>query len=402
MTQDLAAGLARLHGRDALETIWTVLPGARLVGGCVRDLLAGREVADFDLAAPEPPEAIMQRLRACAIRVVPTGLAHGTVTAVIDDRPHEITTLRRDVETDGRHAVVAWTDDWQEDAARRDFTINAMSLDRAGHLHDYFGGAADLTAGRVRFVGRPGARIEEDALRILRFFRFQARYGSGEPDADAVAAIAARVPLLRQLSAERVWSELRRLLQSDMPSGAVRLMRTLGVLDAVLPGGGDPGRLEALLAVSAPNEPVLRLAALACGPAPDVAGRLRLSKLDAARLAALQCGPRPEPPQDDDALRRLLADEAAPLLCERSWLTQSQSVQAEETRQAWDTLRRRLLSIPAPVLPLSGDDAIAVGLPAGPAVGAALRVVGAWWRAGGCVADRAACLARLEQIAASR
>lgn len=176
------------------------------MGGVVRDLMMGRSVADVDLATPEPPEQVLATLKQAGIKAIPTGLAHGTVTAVIESAPYEITTLRRDVETDGRHAVVVWTADWREDAARRDFTMNAMSRGRDGVLHDYFGGQQDLAQGLVRFVGNAATRIAEDALRILRFFRFQARYGRGQPDAEAIEAVTAQAGLLRGLSVERIWS----------------------------------------------------------------------------------------------------------------------------------------------------------------------------------------------------
>ncbi len=371
-----------------------MLPRARLVGGVVRDLLADRPTADLDLATPEPPERVMAVLAGAGIRTVPTGLAHGTVTAVMGGVPVEITTLRRDVETDGRHAVVAWTDDWREDAARRDFTINAMSLDRALRLHDYHGGTGDLAAGRVRFVGDPAARIAEDGLRILRFFRFQARYGRGEPDGDAARAIGAAVACLDRLSAERVWSELRRLLEVPDPTASLRLMHALGVLDRLLPGGTDAPRLQRLVRSEAPPDPVLRLAAAACAPSRRLASRLRLSNAEAARLAALRQGPAPSPELDDDALRRGLADDPAKLLVARSLLAEAASPgQAEPA--AWRTLRERLLGMPRPVFPLAGRDAVAAGLVPGPSVGEALRRVEAWWRDGGCVASRADCLARL-------
>ncbi|NPD67026.1 CCA tRNA nucleotidyltransferase [Lichenicola cladoniae] len=387
-----------MDGAAALPVIWSILPDARLVGGAVRDLLAGRITADFDLATAVPPQAILDRLRERGIKVVPTGLAHGTVTAVVKGRPYEITTLRRDVETDGRHAVVAWTDDWREDAARRDFTINAMSFGRDGVLWDYFGGENDLRAGKVRFVGTARQRIEEDGLRILRFFRFQARYGTGVPDPEAVEAIANTTARLSILSAERVWSELRRLLDVPDPIDAVRLMQRLGVLDAVLPGA-DVGRLAGLLKLAAPTDPLLRLAALARGPSARVAERFRLSTADAQKLDALRSGRCPVPGLDDDALRRLLADEAADRLVERSWLTQ---IDSPVTANEWDILRHRLRMMLRPVFPLSGRDAVKIGLVPGPMVGAILRDVGDWWRAGGCLADRAACLAQLARVAAER
>ncbi len=383
-----------LPGRDGLSRVWSLLPEARLVGGVVRDMLAGRSVTDLDLATPEPPQAVMHRLRGDGIKVIPTGLAHGTVTAIVAGQPFEITTLRRDVETDGRHAVVAWTDDWREDAARRDFTINAMSVDRHGALHDYFDGAVDLHAGRVRFVGDAATRIFEDALRILRFFRFHARYGRGVADPAATDAIGGATGSLRYLSAERVWSELRRLLEGPDPAAVLAAMRQLGVLDALLPQGGDPGRLMRLLPLEALPDPLLRLAALASGDASAIAVRLKLSNAEADRLRTLIHGARPDPGLDDDALRRLLVDSDPASLCDRSRLAAGES----SDPAAWSSLCRRLHALGRPVFPLSGRDAVAAGLRPGPAVGDALRAVKEWWRDNGCRADRATCLLQLESL----
>ena len=236
--------------RPAVGAVLDALPGARAVGGCVRDALAGVASADVDVAAPLPPEEIATRLRDAGLKVFETGLAHGTVTAVKDHEPVEVTALRRDLVTDGRHALVEWTTDWREDAARRDFTINAMSLAPDGSLYDYFAGRADLAAGKVRFVGDPDTRLAEDYLRALRFFRFQARYGAGEPDALAVAAIRRAVPGLARLSAERVWMELKRILGVADPVATLALMRETGVLAAVLSHDGrpTPERLRAMVA----------------------------------------------------------------------------------------------------------------------------------------------------------
>src|SRR5580704_12251193 len=201
----------------SLAALLELLPEARIVGGAVRDTLLGRAFVDVDLASPLPPDAVMERLVNAHVKVVPTGLAHGTVAAVLPGRAVEITTLRRDVETDGRHAVVAFTDDWREDAARRDFTINAMSMARDGSVFDYFDGQNDLRAGRVRFVGDPARRIAEDYLRVLRFFRFFAWYGQVEPDAATTAALRDAVPGLTALSVERVWHEFSRILSAPDP-----------------------------------------------------------------------------------------------------------------------------------------------------------------------------------------
>ena len=379
-----------------------MLPRARLVGGTLRDLLAGRDTADLDLATPEPPDRVMRLLAEARIRTVPTGLAHGTVTAIVDGVPAEITTLRRDVETDGRHAVVSWTDDWEADAARRDFTINALSLDRDLGLHDYHGGADDLRAGRVRFVGAAARRIAEDALRILRFFRFQARFGRGDPDVAAMRAIGAGLAGLDALSAERVWSELQRLLQVPGPAAAVAAMRGAGVLDRLLPDGLDPDRFNRLLLLPAPAEAILRLAALSTAPGDALATRLRLSNADAARLTALREGPAPSPALDDDALRRLLANDPADVLVGRGWLAQAAQAAPVPDTAAWDALRRRLADTERPVFPLAGPDAVAAGIAPGPGVGQALRRIEAWWRDGGCVAGRADCLARLSAAGATR
>jgi poly(A) polymerase/tRNA nucleotidyltransferase (CCA-adding enzyme) len=379
-------GFAVLSDVD-LAPVLAALPRARVVGGAVRDALAGLAVADVDLATPDAPQDVMRALGAAGLRVVPTGLAHGTVTAVSGHRPFEITTLRRDVRTDGRHAEVVWSEDWRQDAARRDFTINAMSLDRDGGLHDFFGGAADLRAGRVRFVGEAAARIAEDYLRVLRFFRFFARYGRGAPDADAVAAIGAAVAGLAVLSAERVWGELKRILSAPDPVEAVGLMARLGVLGAVVPEGFSVERLAALVARGAPAEPMLRMAALLDGDAEVFGRRLKLSLAEQAGLAALRAGPVPA--GDDAVLRRLLAEEDASVLVGRVWLA---DMPADESAR----VRARLSALPKPVFPLVGRDALALGARPGPAVGAALRRVRDWWMAGGCVADAAACRDRLQ------
>ncbi len=376
----------------SLGRLWDALPQARLVGGAVRDRVAGLPVTDHDLATPSPPEEVIRRLQASGIRTVPTGLAHGTVTAIVDHRPFEITTLRRDVRTDGRHAETAWTDDWQEDAARRDFTINAMSLDRAGRLHDFFNGAADLAGGRVRFVGDAAPRIEEDHLRILRFFRFQARFGRGVPDPEAARAIEAGAPLIARLSAERVWSELKRILATTASAPTIRLMAELGVLRVAVPEGADPDRLAAADRAGAPPDPILRLAALLTGDPAAFAARLRLSTEEAARLGALTNAPLPDPALDDDALRRMLADTPPDILAGRTWLTQT------DADPDWDRLRARITQTEPPLFPLAGRDVLALGQPAGKRVGEALRAVRAWWLARGARDGRDACLAELARL----
>ncbi|MFP5513038.1 MAG: CCA tRNA nucleotidyltransferase, partial [Alphaproteobacteria bacterium] len=239
---------------------------ARFVGGCVRDAWLGRPVKDIDVATHAPPERVMELLEAAGIRVIPTGIDHGTVTALCGGKPYEITTLRRDVETDGRHARVEFTDDWMEDAARRDLTMNALSCTPDGAMFDPFGGLADLAAGRVRFVGEARRRIEEDVLRLLRFFRFHAHYGRGDPDAEALAACRELAPRLPTLSGERVRGELFRLLTAPCAAAVWRLMMGQGIMVHLLPEAMDADRLDRLIAVERDlgitPDPTRRLAAV--------------------------------------------------------------------------------------------------------------------------------------------
>jgi poly(A) polymerase/tRNA nucleotidyltransferase (CCA-adding enzyme) len=379
-------------GFPGVEKIWTALPEARVVGGAVRDSLAGRPVADVDFASPLSPSAVMARLNAAGIRTVPTGIAHGTITAIAAGRGFEITTLRRDIATDGRRAVVAYTDDWQADAARRDFTINAMSMARDGALFDYFGGAEDLRNGAVRFVGDAATRITEDYLRILRFFRFFARYARGDPDAEAVAAITALRDGLAHLSAERIWSELKNLLAAPDPAAAAMLMQSTGVLARVIPEGAAVEKLRGLIARAAPVEPLLRVAALLEGDAGSFAARLKLSTAETETLQQFRQPGTLTPFSDDAALRRALADADAETLIAQSWL-------AQDNTPGWEALRARLAAMPRPVFPLHGRDITALGIPPGPRVGEILHEVRAWWLAGGCMADAAACRAEARRAA---
>jgi poly(A) polymerase/tRNA nucleotidyltransferase (CCA-adding enzyme) len=289
------------------------------------------------------------------------------------------------VATDGRHALVAFTDDWEEDAARRGFTINAMSVTRDGTVYDYFDGRADLAAGRVRFVGEAAERIAEDYLRVLRFFRFYARYGCGVPDAAAVAAITKLRDGVNELSAERVWAEVKKILAASDPVPALQLMDEAGVLPLVLPGA-DIARLAAM--VGAPVDPLLRVAALWRGDAEAFAARWRLSAAEAARLSALMVPNALWPEDDATALRRALADEPAEVLVDRTWL-------AGGVGPGWEALRARLMALLRPVFPVQGRDLAALGMAPGPEMGEALRAIRAWWLEGGCTADAAACLKRV-------
>ena len=291
---------------------------ARFVGGSVRNALVGRPVDDFDIATRLKPEETMAALKRAGIKVVPTGLAHGTVTAVSGKKPYEITTLRRDVETDGRRAVVAFTDDWAEDAARRDFRLNALYADQTGAIFDPTGqGVADALSGRVVFVGDPRTRIEEDYLRILRFFRFYAWYGRSTPDSEGLAACTAHAEGLTRLSAERVSKELLKLLAAPDPRPAVHAMAQAGVLLRLLPAVADLTAFDAICAAS--DDAVLRLSALLPDdPAvvAEIARGLRLSKAVERRLVEGAAGPL-DPATDPRALRALIYRDGAQAVRDR-------------------------------------------------------------------------------------
>ncbi|MDB6452694.1 CCA tRNA nucleotidyltransferase [Falsirhodobacter sp. 20TX0035] len=260
---------------------------ALFVGGCVRNALLGAPVSDLDIATDARPERVMALAKATGLRAIPTGIDHGTVTVLSEGQPFEITTFRRDVDTDGRHATVAFTEDVAEDAARRDFTMNALYAKADGTVLDPLGGLPDLKARHVRFVGDPAARITEDYLRILRFFRFHAIYGEGGPDAEGLAACAEHADGIDTLSRERVGAEMKKLLAARDPAPAVASMATTGVLHHVLPGA-DPKPLAVLVHLEGglPPDPLRRLASLA------TEADLRLSRAEAARLSRLASAAR--------------------------------------------------------------------------------------------------------------
>jgi poly(A) polymerase len=375
---------------------------ARFVGGSVRDALLGRPIGDIDIdiATPAPPKRIIELLEKAGIKVVPTGLAHGTVTAVVPPRHFEITTLRRDVETYGRRARVAFDTDWAADAARRDFTINAIFLAPDGTLYDPVGGLADLRAHRVRFVGDPATRIAEDVLRLLRYYRFEARFGNGTGDPQARAACQAAAHLLPSLSAERVAQELVKLLETPDPTAALRMMQEDGVLTAVLPEARRLDRLRQLIAFDPEVDPLRRLAALidvGGAAAVALAARLRFPNAWRDRLHGLSPA-RPLDPQADArsqrrAIYRLGTQryrDLAMLLAAQGEMTRSRLAELLDLAGTWTP----------PVFPLTGRDVAALGIPPGERVGRLLAAVRDWWEAGDFTADRAACLAHLTELAA--
>jgi poly(A) polymerase len=360
---------------------------ARFVGGCVRDTVLRRPVKEIDIAVDKPPETVMRALEAADLRVVPTGLKHGTVTAIVKGRPFELTTLRRDVETDGRRAVVAFTDDWLEDAKRRDFTFNAMYADPDGTIWDPFDGRADLLAGRVRFIGDPDQRIAEDHLRILRFFRFHAWFGKPPLDGAGFDACRRNAGSLSSLSAERIAKELLRLLAAPAPADALEAMAEAGALDHWLPEYAGTARLKALIAREDTPDPLRRLAAIVSPPATAVAKRLKLSTQQSLRLQLML---EPAVPGDLENRRAALYRLGTSLFIDRVLL---------EGPDDWRAALALARNWTPPELPISGADALALGLKPGPQVGALLEAVERWWIAGDFSADRAACLAELKRLA---
>jgi poly(A) polymerase len=321
----------------------------------------------------------------------------------VGDRHFEITTLRVDVETFGRHARVAYTDDWVEDAARRDLTINALSCSVDGTLHDPFGGLQDLALGRIRFVGEPAARIAEDRLRLLRYFRFYAHYGKAPPDETALAACAAAATGLADLSGERVAGEMLRLLAAPDPAPTLRLMAERGVLAHALPARADIPRLAALVAVEQTAlgaDALRRLGALQANGAEGaerIADRLKLSNAERERLLRLAGVPADLTPDlDGPARRRLLyrlGSDAFRDAVALAWAEAVRNGKATPTAEDWRALLRDAESWSQPKLPVKGRDLVALGVAPGPEVGRLLAEIEVWWVAGGFRADRAACLA---------
>ena len=355
-------------------------PGcARFVGGCVRNSLIGQPVADIDIATTLKPEETDRAIRAAGLKAVPTGIDHGTVTAVAERQPFEITSLRRDVSTDGRKATVAFTDDWAEDAARRDFRLNALYADAAGQVFDPTGeGVADALAGRIIFVGDPETRIREDFLRILRFFRFHAWYGRGEPDSAALAACRDLAPGMVRLSAERLSSELMKLLSAPDPRQAMAAMVDAGVLDQILPEGRPTPMFGA--AVEQGGDPVVRLMLL-LPPDEEVvraaATRLRFSNAVRDRLAAAaEAYPAVDLSMSDREARAALYRLGAPAISDavrRRW--------AEEPARAAEAGRLLALagSWTRPRLPVGGRDLARLGVEPGPGTGRLLKAFEESW-----------------------
>jgi tRNA nucleotidyltransferase/poly(A) polymerase len=379
----------------------------RVIGGAVRNALMGRPVADFDFATTATPDVVAQRATAAGIKAVPTGIEHGTLTLVVDGKGHEVTTLREDIATDGRRAVVRFGRDWTADAERRDFTVNALSVDATGKIYDPLGGYGDILARRIRFIGDPDRRIAEDYLRILRLFRFHAEYGEGDIDrAGLLAAIRGR-PGLAGLSAERIGQEMRRLVVAPRALDSAVLMQDAGILTPVLAGVGYLGALRRLIAFEATlgiaPDPARRFAALGARIEEDVlrlAERLRLPNALRDRMAAaIAAAGIIRLPLAEDAARRLLYRLGPVAWCDGLALAVSWAA-----AEADDSAVGALFNLPerwqAPSFPLGGSDVIAGGAPRGPAVGTILASLEAWWVDNNFQPDSAALRARLQQMLA--
>jgi poly(A) polymerase len=368
------------------RAVMQALGNARFVGGAVRNAMLGLAVVDIDIAVPVPPEETVKLLEAADIKAIPTGFDHGTITAIKNGKVFEITSLRRDVATDGRHAVVAYTSEWDEDAGRRDFTINALYAAADGEVFDYVGGLEDLIAGRVRFVGDPRARIREDYLRILRLFRFHAWYGKGEMDAEGLHAAAEGKSGLAQLSGERIAKELLRLLECPNPAPVLRTMTASGILPELLPFALQLPRLERLIHADADNffppDALLRLAALLPddpSAARAVAERLKLSGAARARLEALAGLTEKTPAHlSAQAVRKLLYRLGAAAFKDRVRLNWAAAAPGSNAI-SWRMQLSVADAYEKPRFALSGHDVMLAGVPEGPQVGQILAQLEDWW-----------------------
>jgi poly(A) polymerase len=373
---------------------------ARFVGGCVRDALVNRRVVDVDIATPLKPVEVIERLTRHKISYAPTGLKHGTVTAIVDDHPFEITTLRRDVATFGRHAEVAFTDDWKADAERRDFTINAIFSTLEGDIYDPCGGVEDLRLGRVRFVGDAAQRIHEDVLRILRFFRFYAHFGRGEPDAEALAACTKAAAQIPKLSAERIRQETLKLLDSDRCPEVWQMMSQRGVTAQFLPEAIRTETLENMVRLEnehhSPPFALRRLAALLDASGRDaghIAQALRLSNEQGKQLAGMMAPETAVTAKMGDAeARRLVYRLGSDMALNLLLLSAARTGNKNEVNRLYQTIT----SFRAPRFPLQGEDLLNLGYAPGPEMGRVLNALEDWWLNKDFAPTRAECLEKLK------
>jgi poly(A) polymerase len=376
----------------ATRAVMMALKGdARFVGGCVRDTILKRPIRDIDIATPLFPEEVTRRLEAAAIKAIPTGIAHGTITAVAASRPFEITTLRRDVETFGRHATVAFSADWQEDSRRRDFTMNALSMTLDGEVFDYHDGLRDLHAGKVRFVGDPALRIREDVLRLLRFYRFHAWYGRGTADDAARAACRASTPLVPTLSGERLRTEMLKLLDARNPLPSLAMMIEDGVLARMIPRARPLEMLARLIKLEGKPDALRRLGLLIEGDAASIAAKLKLS--NAARDRLIGIGTSVDLDGDPVAQHQQIYRLGHEAYADRVLITAAGTGKTETVKPLLAAAKRWKL----PVFPLKGADVTALGIAPGPAVGRLLAELEAEWAVGDFQSQRPTLLADLKR-----
>ncbi|MDX2235667.1 MAG: CCA tRNA nucleotidyltransferase [Hyphomonadaceae bacterium] len=402
-----APWLAAPETRAVMAALEAARPGgARFVGGCVRNALIGQPVDDIDIATQLTPEETIAAATAAGFGVAPTGLEHGTVTVIARHKPFEVTTLRRDVATDGRRATVAFTEDWAEDASRRDFRLNALYADASGAVFDPTGGGVDdARAGRIIFIGDAETRLREDYLRILRFFRFSAWYGRGPLDERGLAACAAMQQGLDQLSAERVWKELKKLLAAPDPRPALEAMVRLGLLARIAPEAVKTDRLLRLIAIEndllLSHEAMTRAAVMLADEAGAraFARRMKASNDERGRLAAAQGHtPRIVSYMSMREVRRALYALGVETFRDRARRVWAEEADMRKASQ-WRALLALADSYVRPSLPLSGDDILAAGVPPGPKVGEVRREVEAWWIDADFPDDRLSIVERLKAVA---
>lgn len=363
--------------RAVVDALLVAAPeGVRFVGGCVRDSLIGEVPSDVDIATTLRPDEVASALAAVGLRSAPTGIEHGTITAIAEGVGVEVTTLRADISTDGRRAVVAFTTDWAVDAARRDFTINALYLTPDARLYDPVGGRADLAARRVRFIGDPAARINEDYLRILRFFRFTARFAEGL-DAPGLAACHALADGMSGLSPERVGEELRRLLSLPKPAATVEAMAAAGVLARIHPPAPDIAALERLKSIAPDASPALALAALWRDAVSGLDQGLRLSNAEAARLRAAAANSIEIKARHGAAALRAFRYEAGRAGYEDAMLVAVAKGASDASYREWREIAER--QAPPSTFPFSGKDVLGLGLAPGPAVALILKAAERRW-----------------------
>lgn len=378
---------------------------ARVAGGAVRNALFEEPVNDIDIATTHTPEAVMRLAERAGLSAHPTGFAHGTVTVVAENegarKPFEVTTLRRDVQTYGRHAEVAYTNDWAADAARRDFTINALYCDRYGTIFDPLGGMADVEARVVRFVGDPVARIREDHLRILRFFRFEARYGHGRINDDGLAACVSERESLRRLSAERVRAEVMRLLLARDVLRVLAIMSDTKILGIILPGRHDIGLCGRIVMIEAASgrepDPILRLFALSPGRADHIDAlekTLRLTRLETRRLRQLSAADPVSPRLREHERKAVLYRLGSVAFADAVLMSWARSADAPDDPD-WLDLSQLPARWTAPVFPISGSDLQSLGVSPGPEMGRVLAALEDWWVTSGFPEDKNAVLERL-------